>query len=317
MGKKMGVYSYRVYGWQVKSEIEIPELIQIPEIVDEEADVIVCLQVMPEDIRQALSRGQEEYFSKDRIWIQIENVGIYELTKGKVVAITPVPNVSIETIKQYFLGLICLILCLQKESLGLHGAAIEVEESAILILGESGSGKSTLTTALRKQGYRMLSDDFCVLGQNERGNSIVYPAYPQQKLCRDTMLEMNYNVNEYSIIQEERDKFAVPIGNGFADRPLPIKAIFILSPEACKEVDIEPIRGSYKVTSLLQHISAFNFTEQLGLPRNYFIKCIQVLKQVPVIKLKRPLEGMTVEKQIKMIKRILECNIDEIQEGVC
>ncbi|MEG1148275.1 MAG: hypothetical protein RSD98_06745, partial [Niameybacter sp.] len=123
--------------------------------------------------------------------------------------------------------------------------------------------------------------------------------------------------NEYSIIQEERDKFAVPIGNGFADRPLPIKAIFILSPEACKEVDIEPIRGSYKVTSLLQHISAFNFTEQLGLPRNYFIKCIQVLKQVPVIKLKRPLEGMTVEKQIKMIKRILECNIDEIQEGVC
>jgi hypothetical protein len=43
--------------------------------------------------------------------------------------------------------------------LWMHGAAVEREGSALLIVGRSGQGKSTLSTRLCEAGWRFLSDD--------------------------------------------------------------------------------------------------------------------------------------------------------------
>lgn len=48
-----------------------------------------------------------------------------------------------------------------------HAGVVDGPKGAILMSAESGGGKSTLTAALMEQGFRLLSDEFALLGLDE------------------------------------------------------------------------------------------------------------------------------------------------------
>ena len=66
----------------------------------------------------------------------------------------------------------------------LHGAAVERDGVAFLVLGHSGAGKSTLAAAALEAGWRVLADDVVIVHQVEDGFRIhgVHrtPAFPME-----------------------------------------------------------------------------------------------------------------------------------------
>ena len=54
----------------------------------------------------------------------------------------------------------------------IHAAVVEKNEQAVIMPAWSGSGKSTLCAALVHRGWRLLSDEFCLL---DLSNGRVYP----------------------------------------------------------------------------------------------------------------------------------------------
>ena len=55
----------------------------------------------------------------------------------------------------------CLgFIMLQRNMVAIHGGGvIEMDNKAVIFTGDRGAGKSTLTTALRRKGYKFISDD--------------------------------------------------------------------------------------------------------------------------------------------------------------
>ena len=68
-------------------------------------------------------------------------------------------------------------------------------DKGIIITGTSGSGKSTLTAELISDGAVMLADDMIVTGYDDNGFPTIYPAFPQQKLCRDAAIKKGYDLD--------------------------------------------------------------------------------------------------------------------------
>jgi HprK-related kinase A len=52
----------------------------------------------------------------------------------------------------------------QKSYLLLHAASVEKEGKALILTGESGAGKSTLAALLGERGWRLMGDEFALLG---------------------------------------------------------------------------------------------------------------------------------------------------------
>ena len=52
----------------------------------------------------------------------------------------------------------------QKSWLLLHAASVEKDGRALILTGESGAGKSTLAALLGERGWRLMGDEFALLG---------------------------------------------------------------------------------------------------------------------------------------------------------
>lgn len=55
----------------------------------------------------------------------------------------------------------------QKQYLLLHAASVEKDGRALILTGESGAGKSTLAALLGERGWRLMGDEFALLGLDD------------------------------------------------------------------------------------------------------------------------------------------------------
>ena len=55
----------------------------------------------------------------------------------------------------------------QKHHLLLHAASVEKDGRALILTGESGAGKSTLAALLGERGWRLMGDEFALLGLDD------------------------------------------------------------------------------------------------------------------------------------------------------
>src|SRR6185503_12275833 len=55
----------------------------------------------------------------------------------------------------------------QRRWLLLHAASVEKDGRALILTGESGAGKSTLAALLGERGWRLMGDEFALLGLDD------------------------------------------------------------------------------------------------------------------------------------------------------
>lgn len=71
----------------------------------------------------------------------------------------------------------------------LHGAAVEKDDKCLILAGRSGAGKSTFSFVARKEGFKILSDDYFLYE-----NDLFYPVYTRGKL-HDSSLSLFNDLN--------------------------------------------------------------------------------------------------------------------------
>ena len=118
------------------------------------------------------------------------------------------------------------MLFIHRYILAIHGGAVQIGDQGVIITGKTGAGKSTLVSAFVKEGHKFLSDDVSVIDNDSNFGIRVFPAYPQNKLCKDTMSYMGYNVKLFKQIDDSREKYAVPLNRSFINHPIPLKFVF-------------------------------------------------------------------------------------------
>ncbi|MEG1312626.1 MAG: hypothetical protein RSD36_16530 [Terrisporobacter sp.] len=298
-------FKYRVYGLNIESELELSELIKLEEDTPN-IDVSISYGKVPKEIKDKINETTCVGITKSNMCLYVKDIAIYQVTDGNKITIEYLNDMNIHRIKAYLLGWAFGVLFVQRNTIALHGATIVKNNKAFIIAGRSKSGKSTLSSSLIKKGYKFLSDDVAPVELYEN-EIIIHPAYPQQKLGRDIMDILGYDVNNYEInrIGSERERYKVPVRDIFIDKALPIKAIIEITVDDNEEVEIEKMEGSEKMDCLLENIYFLNVARNSGMKPEYFKQCLQIAKEIPIYKIKRPDGKFTIKEQIDFIEDIL------------
>lgn len=305
----MKKWFYKVYGLIVESDIEIPELLSIDKN-ENKVDIKIKKDIIPKDVIEKIPSYSWFKYDVDSMVFTVKNIGSFYIYDGKNIVVQPSENADNQGIKTFILGTSFGMILLQRNKVAIHGGAILIGENAIILTGQSGAGKSTLTNAFRQYEYPFMADD--VSSTIELQDEIfIEPAYPQQKICRDAMEKMGYRIDDFKLIDEDREKYVIPTHESFVKEKRKLKAIFEIEPYDGEEVKIEEISGGEKMKTILRNIYRIEIIAPHGIPPAYFKKVINIAKNTLVFRIKRPKNQFSVDRQIELIERelMLKCNV--------
>jgi len=306
----MDKYIYKIYGLLVESEIYIKELTQISEKMDFnkniKSDVFIKYDSMPFYIKQCINQGKNFSFNKDESWFLIESVGIYRICNGNIISVEKLCEDK-HKIQAFILGSSFGCLFIQRNIVAIHGGTILINNKALVITGDSGAGKSTLTSNFSVKGYKFLSDDISATDMDINGEIIVNPAYPQQKLCRDSAIKLGLNLEKLVKIDEGRDKFAVPSKENFITESKTLAYICEVEVrnDGLDKVEIKEILGIEKMKLIIKNIYRTEIATDIGIIDEYFKQILRIAKQIKYFKVLRPKNLFTVNEQMNLILKNL------------
>ncbi|MGM0874205.1 MAG: aldolase [Bacillota bacterium] len=283
---------FKAFGFNVLSEVHLPELPQtyiegdVADIVIEKADLTLLWEELA---------GESQYFviKEDLIMFRIPDNAIYMIKQGKEIYYSPMGNAHEDQMRLYLLGTCMGALLMQRKILPLHGSAIEINGKAYAIVGESGAGKSTLASAFLKLGYQLISDDVIPVTLNEKSIPMVTPAYPQQKLWLESLNQFGMESNHYRPIIDRETKFAIPVSNQFASKPLPLAGVFELVKTENDEIEFNPVQNLHRLHTLFNHTYRNFFITPSGLMDWHFSTTAKMCEHIDIYQLRRPISRFT------------------------
>lgn len=298
----MGKYNYYTFGLIIQSEFRLPELMLAPE--KNAPDVEIMFGKVPLQIENIISRDIDFQLSKTEFLFSVDNIARFYIGNGRYIIIEPFEQGDMESIKAYLLGSAMGTLLLQRRMIPIHGSSIVINEKGVIFTGNCGAGKSTICAALRKEGYEFLSDDISVVDLN--GDiPIVIPSFPQQKLSKDTILNVGYELNELPLVCNADNKYLFNNCPGFREKATELAAIIEIIPEENSEVEIIKLAGFQKAENFIKNIYCSLILNLTGMAPEYFKKCLKISNIISICNLKRPSNKFTVNKQIALVKKIV------------
>ena len=269
---------YSVFGLTVQSEVDLPEL--LPTVISGEADVAIrnAPVRVPADLRPGVQADG------DSVLLNIPNVARYLIEDGAAITVDPVTGVDDRNVRLYLLGSAFGLLLHQRGLLPLHANCVEIAGTAIAFMGRSGSGKSTLASWFYDQGFRVLSDDVCVVDFGSGGQPCVRPGIARLRLWRDALTATGRTASEHEpsfIGDGAPDKFDVSLAQmASADTSLPLAAVYVLDRGETQQ--IRPIAGSAAVDAVFANTYRGDYIETVGSSRDHWAATVKLVQHVPI-----------------------------------
>ena len=183
-----------------------------------------------------------------------------------------------------------LLLPSFEPTLVLHGCVLVINDGAVGFLGPRGGGKSTLATSFLRRGFPLLSDDLAVI--QKRGEKwVVQPGPPEIRLWPDAVKPFVKGEVKVEALYPETKKRRILL-NGkrlswFGGRPVPLKALFLLSRRPNVPVRFEPLKGKEALLGILG--ARYNqIPERPKILKDQFHMAMELLKGVSVSRLVYP-----------------------------
>jgi hypothetical protein len=219
-------------GWRVRTSIPLPELAlwtgdarepelriamgAVPSRLDDGMEVSPLLQVNPQ--------GEAR--------LSIDGVATYWLRSPQDIVVSPQIAADAPDIRTFLFGTVLGLLIHRRGFFPLHASCVRIGDRAVAMCGVSGAGKSTLAAALTRRGHTLLADDICVIDLDPAGKPFVHPAFPRVKLWKDSLDAIGVGVDGLVANRLGQSKYCLRFDetDEFEQRPVPLEAIYLLSP---------------------------------------------------------------------------------------
>ncbi|URD61688.1 hypothetical protein M8312_04030 [Sphingomonas sp. KRR8] len=291
------VFSYRLFGLHVQSDLELIEL--QAEHAGTAPDIIIRTATLPGEWPQAPGFHRVEGGGL----LAIERVGRYLASRGCELLVEAQPGVPERNIRLYLLGSAMGMLLHQRGLLPLHANAVVIDGLAYAFTGPSGSGKSTLAAWFQDNGFPLLSDDVCVIGFGQDGAAVAWPGLPRLRLWRDAIERSGRNLDHFSRSYEEDsddwDKYDVPARAGvIPSGPVPLGGVFQL--ERAQEHGVEQLTPADALSVLFGNIYRGEYLAGRE-HEEAWRACVRLATQIRVRRWSRPWDTAAFEQHIRKL----------------
>lgn len=257
---------YKAYNLCIASELQLPELIE----TEGEPDVIVRFGKVENSTAMQQERGKN-------VVGEIPEVGEFFIHNGQEIVMNPLPGVDEALLRTVLLGPALCVLLRQRGLLVLHASCIEINHKGVAFMGGSGWGKSTLATAFHTQGYAVLTDDVMPI-QMTPGQPLVFPAYPQFKICPEAAVSLGHDTKSLLPISQNASKLAYKISRGFQENPLPLQRIYVLAKGSNHE--ITRLQPQEAFVDLVRHTRAISLITDPEFMASHLRLCTELIKNI-------------------------------------
>ncbi|WP_338449822.1 aldolase [Niallia oryzisoli] len=292
---------YRAFGLYIHSEFNLPELPLIME-GSQEIDVVIAKADLTTKWVEMNEENSYFHISETLCMFEVPGVAIYLIEGGHRITVSPMEDAKENQVRLYLLGSCMGAILMQRRILPLHGSAIAINGKAYAIVGDSGAGKSTLAASFINKGYQLLSDDVIPVTISSDSNPLVTPAYPQQKLWKESLNQFGMNTNNYEPLVDREDKFSVPVADTqFSTENLPLAGIFELVKTEEVIIKIHSIQKMERFHTLYRHTYRNFYIEEMGLMHWHFHICAQIVNKIKFYQLSRPVSRFTSNELLEQI----------------
>lgn len=297
------MYRYKLYGLTIESEALLFQLMKADE--NSPVDATIRMDRVSEEVLRYL---EEKDALKCRYHIGFTyscffNIGgYYVIQNGNEIIFEMNEGYDIETVSCWILGFCTAMLLLQRQTLAVHCSAVTDGENTILISGEPGAGKSTLTRRFLEKGYKLMADDVAAV-RLEGDNAIVYSGFPYQKLVRNEVESRNLDIGKLIYINEEKDKFLVPVDENFEDKPQILKNFVFLVVGDVPEVQFGQLRGLDMLFAIKNNLFLHKLPGTWENEKELVEECLNIASKCNVFIVVRPSEG---DSTIKILEKLEE-----------
>jgi hypothetical protein len=219
------VYSYRVSGLAVASEVNLPGL--IPGDPARTADVTIRRASVPMALADAEAIGPTWQRDANRFLLRIPHIARFLLEDGRSILFEEEQDAEPRDVAVFLSGSVFGILLHQRNHIVLHASAVLVGGKAVLFCGMSGAGKSTLAAALGEHGHPLIADDQCAIEIGEDGVPRIQADGRQLRLWEKSINELGLGDRRGDPMRNRLRKFYVePVAASNA--AVPIGAVYAL-----------------------------------------------------------------------------------------
>jgi len=290
-------YSYNAFGMNILSDILLPELQEHKGT----HDVRISKRIV-EGVLDGPENGMRyECSDPSNFIITIRKTIRFNIKDGNSIIIEIRPETDEKLIRLFLLGTAFAALIHQKMLFPLHGSAIRFNDAGIVFTGPSGAGKSTIAAAFSDAGYDILCDDICVINLNDYSKPLVYPAFPQMKLWKDSVMEFQHNEQDLKRILDGFEKFAVPMKKFYGKNPLPLHAVFLLEKHDRANFAIEEVKGIDKFKLLFEHTYRPQFINLLKIQQQHFTLLNGIGNEIKLFRIIRPDANYRLNEMVTLI----------------
>lgn len=300
---------YFLYGFVIESDVE---LIQLKKSTDENAniDILIHRKDCSDEVMEYLKKAEalEKQYEIGLSYSCFFNKGGYFIIKnGNEIAYQPKEEYTPEGLSPWLLGYAIGMLLIQRKMLPIHCSAVCTENAdgnmeAILISGRSGAGKSSLTRKLLENGYKFMADDVAAVKCSEE--ALVYPAFPFQKLVRNEVEKRKLDKKDLIYIDEDKDKYLVPVRSVFSDIPAKLKCMLYLMEADVAEVQIRKLSGLEQLMLVRMMICINGLSGAWQNDKAVLNMCLEVAGKCSVYIISRPKNVDSVDAIAKIVKEI-------------
>ena len=158
-----------------------------------------------------------------------------------------------------------------------------------MFIGRSGAGKSTMAASFHDRGFRILTDDVCVVTMDPMGGFLAQPGIPRLRLIADAVVASGRRIEELEPAFDDWNKYNVSLAGQAAPDAIPIGSIYLLdrAEDDEKGLQLERLTGSDAVNALMTNIYRGAYLRRLAGKRNSLLACISLADSVPVFRARR------------------------------
>ncbi len=290
------MHHYTLYGLQVASALECPELrpgqTQKPDVTIRYGP----LAVDDDPTGRVVARPD----GADGFLLDIPGVARFRIANGREIVIDRDAQAEDAAVRLFLLGSACGALLHQRGITPLHGSAIATQRGALIFSGPQGHGKSTLAAAFAQRGYPLLSDDVCALTL-DAGGVWLHPAFPRLNLLPDAAQRLAVDVGDSAALQPFTGKHLVPVDR-FAEGPVPLLVLYELHPASVASIVLRPLAGYERLTTLMGNTYRVQFAQQMGHAARHFAALQQIARHVRVVRVERPQSAYLLDELVAAIQ---------------